>query len=1248
MSNYAEGTTVAGRFVILGPIGEGGMGTVYRALQRSLDREVALKVLHSKVAFTARARRRFGREARAIARLNHPHIAGVFDFGADDDGQSLWLAMEFIAGHAMTRLKRQDVDVLRLASLTDQVLSALSAAHARGIIHRDLKPSNILLAQDDEGREVIKLVDFGLAAAQAGDLHLKDAPGGLADEVSEAQPKKRIILGTPRYMAPEIFRRQPVDPRVDLYALGVILFEILAGTPPYPGDDPREVMKGHLREPIPRLEPRDGGEIPADFERIIYRLLAKDPDERFQTAAEVREHVQAIINQFSYVPWMVTGPRFDDPASGSHPGNLSAAGFLSGYGNRTIPPSAMLGGVSKFGAAAHQTAPLVGRLTERRRLERQLSQAVSHARGSLVFLNGEAGIGKSRLIDWVRVRVEEAGLMQVVTGEFHRSHGGFSGVRSALEAVLGTRDVSNDEVPHVVASRLGRWGFGEHDVELVSRLMLPGDDDALFKPDGSMQTARRERVFATVEQILRRAAEQRPLLIVLEDLHHAGEPTAAFLEHLALGIQLNPVALVLVAAHRSEAVSPASPIGAALERLRKLGADEITFIELGRMPDDEVQTLVEKLAPIGADVAAQIARRASGNPLHATELLRYLQESGKLAYDNGQWRLEDARALTDEVPTEIAELMRYRVRQVCDSSPLGDATRAILERCAILGTRFDYRIARWLVRHEPSQPWADDLDPVLELLVTEGILREVGHSGEDILEFDHVLLREVLLADMDGRRSLRKLHGLAADAKIAFYGDRIDHRALEIVDHYRRARQPRGVYLYTLKAARAAANASDLKTAMQLYREAEELVDSARLEEASAEELAEQSYVLHGEEVALEVAHLERRVGEYASARSHYRQLLAMNDPDVALWARWGLGKLAEKQGDLDEAEGWFEAARREAESARVHGNEQLAERIEARCLCALGGLALMRSDYTRAEMLLGEAVDAARQLAEAVVEAEALGRLSEVYLLQGKIGRADKFHRRGLILAESVDDDEALAHHRLRAAWMDAQAGGLDRARESLEAACAAFEELGAHHALSECLLRRGEISLRAGDLKDAARDLRAAHKGFSDYDDRRGVTQCKLALAKLALEIGRKKEAATLGKSALKNFEQMGDQRGVGDAEIIVGRLALAKDEPVLAAEWFARAVATFEAVGHPQGAVAARLWRALALDLSEQSEEADRLVEAVIVDPHSAIVSEPAIAAACDTLTARVNSRRPELAMDLDQLAEAVLRRLGRRVA
>ncbi len=1246
MSNYQDGSTVAGRFVVLDKIGAGGMGAVYRALQTSLDREVALKVLHSDKAFTARARRRFGREARAIARLNHPHIAGVYDFGTDNDDQTLWLAMELVDGFALSRLKRDDVDILRLASLTDQVLSALSAAHARGIIHRDLKPSNILVSKDDEGREIIKLVDFGLAATQSGDLHLKNAPGGLGNEKSEVD-NRRVILGTPRYMAPEIFRRKPVDPRVDLYALGVILFEILVGAPPYPGDDPKKVMKAHLNAPIPQLEVRSGREVPAELERCIYRLLAKDPAERIQTAAEARESIQTVINQFSYVPWMVTGPQFNDPNSLSHPGNISAAGFLSGYGGQTVPPAAMFGGSSTFGMPSSQTAPLVGRVEERRSIERHVRRAAERGQGGLVFVEGTAGAGKSRLVEWIRVRVEESGVMRVVQGNYSRSMGGFNGVRAVLEAVLDTRDSSYDQLPFVVRSRMEQWGFSDDEIEQTVGLMQPGGEDVVFQPgdfDGPRATNRRERVFSTLETILRRVAQERPLLIVLDDLHHAGEPTAAFLEHLSVGLQFDPAPLVVISTLRSGEHRNAPHVFATLDRLERVGAEDVLRLGLDRLSDREVVTLIEHLAPVETGVANEIARRVSGNPLHATELLRYLQESGKLLYDNGSWALAEGTDIDAEIPTEIADMMRYRARQVWESQQDSASMKAVLERAAILGTRFDYRLFRSMITREQGRPCAEVLDPALEILVREGILREVGHSGEDILEFDHVLMREVLLHDMEGRRSLRGLHKLAAEAKIEFFADRIDAHAEEIAEHYRRAREPQGVYIYTLKAARAAANAADLTRAMELYREAEGLSDSAQTEQLDGM-LAESSYVLQSEEVALEVAHLERRVGEYDSARSHYRKLLSGDNISVGLWARWGLGQLAERQGDLSEAEGWYEAARREARAAADLGHHEAAEQVDAFSMCALGSIASMRGNYSAAAVLLGEALEKAEQFEEAALQAEALQLLAEVKARRGDLDNAELYSRRAAILVEGLGDAELAARVQMNAATLLAESGESDRALKMLTQVLDSVQELGEQHLQAECRLRLGVVYWRRADYKHAARSLRKAHKAFADFEDQRGITRCKFHLARLALSIGRHKETLSLGRDALEGFRDLEDRRGIARARLLLGRLQRQLGKEDAALKLVERAETDFEAIGDVHGRLACRAVKALLLEEMAEHVRVDELLASMMNGAALQRSSDEDVATALDDLSRLLNRRDPAMAIEVDEHAEGAYRRLGR---
>lgn len=1252
MSNYEEGSAIAGRFVVHEKIGQGGMGAVFRALQTSLDRDVALKVLHSDKAFTAHARRRFGREARAIARLNHPHIAGVYDFGTDNDDQTLWLAMEMVDGYSMSKLRRKDVDVLQLASLTDQILSALSAAHARGIIHRDLKPSNILVGRDDAGREIIKLVDFGLAATQSGDLDLKNAPGGL--DASDDEPsKKRVILGTPRYMAPEIFRRKPVDPRVDLYALGVILFEILAGQPPYPGDDPKTVMNAHLKTPIPQLKVRGGQDLPAEFERCIYALLTKDPDERIQSAAEARERIQTVINQFSYVPWMLRGPQLPGNNAMSHPGNMTGGGFLSGYGGRTIPPAAIFGGTSDFAMPSSQKAPLVGRRDERRSIERRVRRAVEEGSGGLIFVEAPPGAGKSRLVEWIRVRVEESGVMRVTEGNYSRSTGGFNGVRAILEDILGTRDASYDQLPYLIRTRLEQWGFANTEIDQAISLMQPGGEDAVFETpdfDATRATNRREQIFSTLENIMRRAARERPLLIILEDLHFAGEPTSAFLEHLSVGLQFDPTPLMVLGTLRSGEARSTAHLSSTLERLKRVKVEDVLHLELGRMETSEIVALIEHLVPVEDSVSREIAQHVSGNPLHATELLRYLHESEKLRYDNGKWALAPGVDIESEIPTEIADMMRYRARQVWENHDDPAAMKAILERAVILGRHFDFRLFQSMLSREPAQPFSDLLDATLEVLVRDSILREVGHSGEDILEFDHVLMREVLLQDMDGRRSLRDLHRLAAEAKIDYFTERIDAHAEEIVEHYRHARDPQGVYIYTLKAARAAANSSDLQRAMQLYREAEELSVAANGHPFDGM-LAEASYVLQSEEVALEVAHLERRVGEYDAARQHYRKLLSGDHLPVTLWARWGLGKLAERRGDFNEAIGWYEATRREAQAATNRGHiDRDSTTVDAMCLLASARIALVRAKLPAADTFLGDALQLAEGIDDIGLQADILECQARLESSRAQFEKADALCQRAAALATRLDDPERNARIQLTTAELLAEIGEPERSLKLLADSLAAFQQLGKEHLEAECLLLMGVLHWRRGDYKPAARNLRTAHKSFGRFEDRRGLTRCKYHLSCLALSIGRHKETLSLGRDALAGFRKLEARRHIAATQLLLARLQRDLEKLDSALKLVERATADYRAIDDTRGQFACHAVQALILEQMGESKRVDQIVKQKIIrevaeNPALQRVSCEDAACALDELSRLLNLRDPGMAIDVDGLAENIYRRLGR---
>ena len=237
------GKTIGGRYTIRAAIGSGGMGHVYRATQAPMNREVAIKVLRVDLAGQDGVKERFKREARAASLIQHPNAITIFDF--DEDGEILYLTMEFLSGETLRqRLRREPIlTVDQALDLFDPMAGALGAAHRVGVVHRDLKPDNIFLAKFDAVGEVVKVLDFGLAKlldrAATGEEQLTD---------------HNLRLGTPRYMAPEqALGIQPIDSRCDVYALGLLLFEMLAQRAPFIGDDGMEVLAQRLRREAPRL-----------------------------------------------------------------------------------------------------------------------------------------------------------------------------------------------------------------------------------------------------------------------------------------------------------------------------------------------------------------------------------------------------------------------------------------------------------------------------------------------------------------------------------------------------------------------------------------------------------------------------------------------------------------------------------------------------------------------------------------------------------------------------------------------------------------------------------------------------------------------------------------------------------------------------------------------------------------------------------------------------------------------------------
>jgi serine/threonine protein kinase len=288
MSEDLIGKEILGQFRILERIGKGGMGEVYKAAQPAMDRMVAIKILHEKLASRPDLVSRFRREARAMSRLTHPNTVRVFLYGQLEETGQLYIAMEYLEGIDLAKLTRQDgpMEVGRACRIMIQVLGALEEAHGAGIVHRDLKPENILITSQGGIADFPKVLDFGLAKITEQRMH----PGSMV------LTREGMVFGTPEFMSPEQARGETLDARSDVYSLGIIFYEMLTARLPFPRSKPMEYIAHHINTPPYKItERRPELALPEALNPIVDKAIEKKREARYQSASEFAAALETLL-----------------------------------------------------------------------------------------------------------------------------------------------------------------------------------------------------------------------------------------------------------------------------------------------------------------------------------------------------------------------------------------------------------------------------------------------------------------------------------------------------------------------------------------------------------------------------------------------------------------------------------------------------------------------------------------------------------------------------------------------------------------------------------------------------------------------------------------------------------------------------------------------------------------------------------------------------------------------------------------
>ena len=275
----AASRTYGGRYAVIEPVGSGGMAEVYRARDELLGRDVAVKVLSARLSSDKSFVERFRREAQSAANLNHPNVVSLYDYGSDDD--AYYIVMEYIEGRSLGDIVAESGALLpeRAAEIASDVAAALERAHSSGLVHRDIKPTNIMVTTTGQ----TKVTDFGIARA-------------LGQSTEQTQMTQTgMVIGTAAYLSPEQAQGNPVDARSDVYSLGCVLYEMLTGRPPFTGDAPLAIAYKHVREaPVPPSQANP--DVPRELDAVTLKALSKNPDNRYTSAAEMRDDLQRFLN----------------------------------------------------------------------------------------------------------------------------------------------------------------------------------------------------------------------------------------------------------------------------------------------------------------------------------------------------------------------------------------------------------------------------------------------------------------------------------------------------------------------------------------------------------------------------------------------------------------------------------------------------------------------------------------------------------------------------------------------------------------------------------------------------------------------------------------------------------------------------------------------------------------------------------------------------------------------------------------
>lgn len=746
-----KGQLLSDRYQIEVMLGESDLSTVFKATDTRLDRPVAIKVLSPTLGQSA-VKRLLGK-ARQMARLQAPNVVTIYDW-AEDQGLA-YLVMEYIEGQTLRDLIVKG-QVFQPMEIAIEILYALEYAHNKGAVDGNLKPENVMLSDE------LKLIDFGLWWADEGQ-RLTDLP---------------FLLGDAFYLAPEQIEGKPIDTRTDLYAFGLILYELFTGRKPFLGEI-RYVLEKHLyQKPVPprQLNPN----ISRSLEHLILKLLAKDPAQRYETASQVRQ----ILLGLEVAPEYKTGARyfgFPSAAEGDRRAHLTP----SGTGRRQV---------------------LVEREDELEQLLRVWDLA-QIGRGQMVLIAGEPGVGKSYLVEQFASQLEGALTLMGQCGEME----GSAPYQPFIEIV---HDFIARQTPREAAEYLGEDAAVLATIVPQIKETIP--NLSTLPPLEPEQE--RSRLMRSFTDFVKRAALVQPWLMIIDNLQWIDPASMRMLFYLFRNI--SSASVLIVGIYRDVELGNNHPLKKFDQEMERY--PNYQKLSLNRLSLEGVAQLLQATwnTEVPNEWVDAIYHRTGGNPFYVKEVVKGLMEDNIVMYRDGNWQFRPIGEV--KLPKSVRDIVMRRLNR------FNLKTQELIRRAAILGQQFSLNDLLGISEFSEEE-FFESLDEAME----RNVLREV--DGGTMLTFSHADVQQVIYEELPLHRR-KLLHRQIGTMLENRHAENLEPIAGQLANHFLQAGEVEKAIHYSLIAARHAFNIYAYQSALHWYRQAEKLLPESQ---ASAESYIE-------------------------------------------------------------------------------------------------------------------------------------------------------------------------------------------------------------------------------------------------------------------------------------------------------------------------------------------------------------------------------------------------------------------------